>query len=366
MRGIWLKSRDNFRKFISLVLLGTFALSSSAFAGTFVGNGGEGVEIGQKIELRDLFSSGEVDHPYLGTDVDPTILRQINAVPFGFDVPLKILAAQLSAINRSVPGLGDYLVSAIKVYSWTPISLPLQPVSDPDDPVRLPPGAQLVQIANRFQTNIRISDVCWRKMNDIQRVALILHEAVFSLLKPMCGQASNGCFQPDYIARELTADLFSKKFLDRAPDLNYQTFAASMNIPKDRSLVPNTRPTRHWRVWLNDRRFELDVAGRDERQLQDFAQRICRQAVRTVKISPYSTMFLKSDLDRVPYRTLLQTYVVSLPHEPVRSQIGLSITTVEPTKWDHARQPLFIENARDLCLLILQTQARLAQSDNSH
>lgn len=168
------------RMFILLVCL---LVSPALLAGTFFGNSGDGVDDGVHLYVRDLFESGTATQPYFGTISDPRFERQFNLAHFQELRPL--MARKLSDLNRAYDGLGDLLLQAIAMYHWEFTDLPLELIPDIEQ-VKLPESVRRVQLANRLGGSILISRPSWSRLDLSNRVALILHEASYSLLVPTC------------------------------------------------------------------------------------------------------------------------------------------------------------------------------------
>ena len=149
-------------RFVFLFLL----LPLFAQAHTFIGNGGEGVEFQGSIYVRDLFAMEIHQSPYIGAKTDSR-LPIFHSIQFNY--PRELLARKLTDINQMAPGLGDFLMDALNIYSWTLEEFELRPITDTNDPIVLPPGAKLVQIANRLGNTIRIHRPSWERLTEIGR-----------------------------------------------------------------------------------------------------------------------------------------------------------------------------------------------------
>jgi hypothetical protein len=77
--------------------------------------------------------------------------------------------------------LAYYVLAAINYYQWTLVDVPLTTPIDRGSSVD--PGTPPVPLANRFQNGIRVQRQLWLKMDDANRVAMIIHEAFSSFLK---------------------------------------------------------------------------------------------------------------------------------------------------------------------------------------
>ncbi|MGE3261020.1 MAG: hypothetical protein AB7K68_04495 [Bacteriovoracia bacterium] len=225
-------------------------ISSVAFAGGsgFVGNGGDGVEIEGRLYVRDLVMLGIHESPFVGESTDPRlpVFPTSRAMPFSF--PRELLARKLTDLNRVAPGMGDFLLVSMKLYTWVLQDFPLTPINNPGDTVILPPGSKVVQIANRLGTTIRIHRESWNRLNDENKAALLIHEAVYSLVRPVREEGSK-FFQPARTAQEITGAFFSSSFLSKDPARAYEALSNVLAIP-----FP-MRTTVEWRqlpVWTID------------------------------------------------------------------------------------------------------------------
>ncbi|KYG64845.1 hypothetical protein AZI86_11625 [Bdellovibrio bacteriovorus] len=208
----------------------SFLFSSFAFANGFVGNAGSGIAINGAIFVQDLYSVSAHLNPYIGPSVD---LRLAGLKRFSFPVPEKLLLQKLTDLNKAVPRLGDVLILAMNEYDWILVDEELVLLNEGDDPVALPAGAERVQLANRLQGLIRINSHGWSKLDEANKVALLIHEAVYSLLTPNLIQGAQS-------ARHLTGQFFLMTFsgsnlakkIRETPDL------LGLNIPTSKASSP--------------------------------------------------------------------------------------------------------------------------------
>lgn len=191
-------------KIFILILL----VCSNSFANGFLGNPGKGVLVDDKVFLQDLYSLGIHENPHFGSE----ILPEFTHLPeLGFAYPENLLARKLTDIETAVPGLGQYILASMKVYDWFLIKEDLKTITDDTDPVALPPGALLIQLANRRDASIRINENNWVKMDDANKTALIIHEAVYSFVTPRRLRYGN-TEQPSEVAKEVTGRSFTSSF----------------------------------------------------------------------------------------------------------------------------------------------------------
>lgn len=197
-----------------VILVSLLGLLPMAEAHTFVGNGGQGVEYRGQLFVRDVFDpDGAV--PYLGESSDagieplPDLWSEIRGK---FPYPKALLARKLADLNQLRPGLGDYVLSALRLYRWH-LGSTIAPLPFDQDASELPPGAALVQLAVRSENNIWVDEAQWRRLTDEQQVVLLVHEAVYSLSKPKLGP--NGLrHQWAGPVRQLVRGLFLRESLE--------------------------------------------------------------------------------------------------------------------------------------------------------
>jgi|GEM_PF-4469788 len=293
-------------------------ISTNVFAGGFVGgNGGEGIDDHGRLYVRDLYSIGAHTSPWFGDAVDP----HLPPLPkFTFAYPRNLLARKLTDLNEGTPGLGDFLLMAIKQYTWTLVDAELNLADSLRDPVKIPPGIKIKHIAGRFGHSIRINKVNWMKLNDENKVALIIHEAVFSLLEPTADP--NGFFsQSSEVARELTGQFFIATFKGSGIAENLATHPSlyGLNVPAMTSLeivrkflrVALAHEDTNNRFRITERRF----ARKESAKLSDFWNEACEQNGNSMIVDAWLAM---PTISATSYRVASDTF-----------QIGLSISLTE-------------------------------------
>lgn len=204
----------SFRALMLIVLLGVFPFFAQAQF-VFVGNGGEGVQEGPHLFTRDLYEYDLHTSPYFGPFRDPRILRLLTAgAPLLLnDSQSDLLVRKLTDLEYMIPGLGQGLLKVLQFYHWrfVPHDLALSP-----DHVRSEiPEDRRVAIANRYMASIIVNETAFQSLDDGNKIALLLHEAVYALL-PIRRQKGNLGEQDVGMARLLTAELFTKDRLQSA------------------------------------------------------------------------------------------------------------------------------------------------------
>jgi hypothetical protein len=84
-------------------------------------------------------------------------------------------------------------------------------------------------IANRFVGTIRLHRPSWELLSEEHKVALLIHEALYSLLTPVCLDTKH-CFQPAYRARDIVAMAFTDP---KFSITKFSTLSSNLEIPSD-------------------------------------------------------------------------------------------------------------------------------------
>lgn len=198
----------------------------------FIGNGGQGYRIGGKLYVRDLVEAGIHLTPYVGAAFHPQETPEALQLLFPFPIPAETLSRKLQDLARVRSDLPWYLHQVFAHYRWLLVDQQLEETTEADpDMIHLPEGSERVQIANRFQLSMRISRSAWRELNDEQRAALLLHEAFYSITRPVLlkGHAT----QRSYPAREITGHLFLVPSASPLDDQVWQTVLADLTVPTE-------------------------------------------------------------------------------------------------------------------------------------
>lgn len=211
------------RKILGLIVIsGSLFTSSASWAQIFVGNGGDGFLVKDKVYLRD-FDYGSVSATgffgrwiysqprSIGLKVSPFVSDRL-VIPSSLEnvgLPQDTLARKLTDLSDNNKLMSLHLMKIINLYDWVFYDQPL-PLLEPNDPSLSPlKNAQRVQIAIRQGTKITISKFYWKKMSDVDKVGLILHEALFAFIKPQCLESdSRVCRQSVSYVRRFVANSF--------------------------------------------------------------------------------------------------------------------------------------------------------------
>jgi hypothetical protein len=177
-------------------------------AGHSHGNGGEGLQIENRIVLRDMVVNGQYQPPQFGPAVDPNIRQMSNLYVFeAIGVDTTLLLRKLTDIDANVPGLGIHIYAVLLSYKWELQDLLLW-LTDEEDVA--PAGVQRIPIAVRgfpFFRTISVARGTWHQLTPEDRVGLLIHEAVYALQYPNC--VKTYCRQDPEITRSMTRFLMT-------------------------------------------------------------------------------------------------------------------------------------------------------------
>lgn len=231
-----------------------------ASTGIFIGNGGDGVEVGNRLFVKDLFLAHAHENPYFGNEIDPGLPGLPDETTIEFGYPRELLARKLTDLNKALPGLGDYLLASMKVYHWKLQDLPLRKIVGPEQIVAYPAGLEQIQIANRFQFFIRIDRAAYARLDDANRVALLLHEAVFSLVRPF--PVSDGrAYQSVHVVRDLVGLFFQPEFFEMSEIQTQLRISPTLNIPYLVLPLSDLRKSPTWQISAADEMVGSDGFG---------------------------------------------------------------------------------------------------------
>lgn len=246
-------------KFVLLGFVLFTTLNSAMASSVFIGNGGEGYKISNKLYVRDLVENGVYEHPFFGGRHDSNFVDLINPDLLNqLQLDRDLLNQKMNDIESIFPGLSQLLLKVAGLYSWTLISDSLGLLPDDGQIIKVP-YQERVQIANRSLLSIRLQRSYWQQLDDKNKIALFIHEIVFSMLKPI-PQANQPSVlhQPARLARQITGDLFKGETFWSAPAQNSvkNLLKLALNL-NDEDLKPKTVITR----------ISLNFAGKREELL---------------------------------------------------------------------------------------------------
>lgn len=190
------------------IFLGVFLFNVSSFAGgSTVGNGGFGVWRGNKLELYDLVEAGVT--PQRSTIVGVRGFHpKIYEIARSLHVNEDLLEAKLQELDFVLPEFGTLMAEVIAFYEWEMRPRILTKTKDAC------PGC--TQIAVRSAQRIEVNGAAWRVMNQDHRIALLIHEAAFALMRTdRCSRQDDLLACDDVVfkdVRALVASMFAEPF----------------------------------------------------------------------------------------------------------------------------------------------------------
>jgi hypothetical protein len=209
---------------IALIFILTTLLANSALAGKEAGNGGNGLLIGGTPYVLDLVEAGVEKAPYFsqGT-IDPAIRSKIAVYLKQFPEIINPLSSKLTEVEAISPIMAWSLVEAFRFFNIRVVDDALVNIHDDDSVVDYDP-ANLVQLAIRRGASIFLSGKWWPQLKVEQKVALMVHEIIYSFqnvkeVRHFVGYKANG--EPHFEwsdgqessgARAITGFLFSPDF----------------------------------------------------------------------------------------------------------------------------------------------------------
>jgi hypothetical protein len=216
----------------------------SAFANKEAGNGGDAIQIGNKLYLLDLVEAGVEENPQIDLTAQPSeeLSKRVNqALPQGF--PKTLVAKKLAEIERINPMMARILLKAIEVYQWKLVNSALIDIADENTELKIPKN-KLFQLAIRKSASILVDRALWQKIDDGNKTALVFHEVLYALDKPrnsdlFIAYGYPAQYQSSEKAREINGYLFSElsshgqEGLERFSDFSHITSTYSGGIFED-------------------------------------------------------------------------------------------------------------------------------------
>jgi hypothetical protein len=207
--------------FLTSLVFSTLLLGTSAFAGNEKGNGGDGLWLDGKLYSLDLVEAGVEVNPYFDNTIpmNEVILDRLTKKLDSKVYPVKLLAAKLSEISSVHTKLAIIILKSIEMYQWRLVNSSLMDVQD-ENSILAYPSADLVQLATRKLTTISIDRSLWAKLDDANKVALVIHEMMYALDVPVhelnpykTGEYLNYWSQSSPSARQLTGYFFTQDLI---------------------------------------------------------------------------------------------------------------------------------------------------------
>ncbi len=204
-----------------LAALSGFVLMPIAFAGHSVGNGADAVLRGEEALLLDFVEAGIEDSAVSGEFFFPQpkheayVRSELRRIFMGAPVTettLELTAQKLCAVE---PVAAYSLLIALGSYRWSWTGESLGDVIDEDLLISVP-RERLRQAAIRRNHSILIQKSLWERMPAIHQAGLLIHEAIYSLIRPVLTGVRSGDVQywkqESPLVRQIVADLFSPHF----------------------------------------------------------------------------------------------------------------------------------------------------------
>lgn len=217
-------------KVLFVLLLPSLALSIPIA----IGSGVEAYKINNTYYVRDLLEVGAHLQPHFNCRRVLKTKTDLRRIKF-LEIDSELLGRKLCDLETVVPGLAKIYASTINFHSWSLIETPLTLQND-DPPVIKFKMAERLQASERTLYSIRLQSQIWKQLSAQHRIALLFHEATFSLLKYMCtNEPACTRYKPSpHLAREITGGLFSES-----------TYASVVEMKKLNSLIHSALYTGH-------------------------------------------------------------------------------------------------------------------------
>ncbi|MBX3041986.1 MAG: hypothetical protein KF789_14865 [Bdellovibrionaceae bacterium] len=222
--------------FLALLFFPLSLLAAPLFNSTLVGNGGEGILTDDsRLYTRDLFELSLHENPAFGSESDPHLRAKLQIWnPLALSRQQQsLLLRKLTDIKKAFPPLAFGLVSVLQHYQWSYTDMPLVLLED-ESRLQIPTEKR-VSIANRYLSSILIQRAEFEKLDDANKVALILHEAIYALVLPQKVAPSLEIeIQSAAFTRQVTALLFSTNLDAESlkPFLEFLSFAKTSSTAK--------------------------------------------------------------------------------------------------------------------------------------
>lgn len=196
------------------MLTGIYVILFSAlsFASTqVVGNGGDGFRDNGKIYSFDLFEHHMHRNAALSSEEpNPLHLARIRkSIPILSPELAWLLGAKLQQAYLISPSFALSILKAIEFYRWEFSSSRLPDIDDENLGKNQQYKNKLVQLAVRSHYTITIDEVYFSSMDDVNKIALLFHEAAHAIIKPQTDDSGNFDYQDAKQVRAIIAELFS-------------------------------------------------------------------------------------------------------------------------------------------------------------
>lgn len=146
-----------------------------------VGNGGNGVFIDNQFYLLDLVEADSHKKPFIKDSGSSYFYNRLKFALSEFQDPALVLltAKKITELGNLDLHYTEALLRAIEAVRWNLVDYPLTLI-----PVFTPVAADLYQIAIRTSDNILIDRRLWNLLTPENRMALLIHEANYIIIRP--------------------------------------------------------------------------------------------------------------------------------------------------------------------------------------
>lgn len=200
--------KSHLKYLLYLFLLPTYSQASTLF----IGNGGEVLKSQNGVFLRDLVESNSHLEPYFHcTGASFTINTDTLAYLQHLQIDLQLFYNKLCDLDHIVPQLSLIFSEAFQKYSWVFIKENLGLLPEDEQIIPLT-QFERIQVANRTLNSIFIQEPTWQQLNPKNKIALVFHEVIFSLLRPECTNTEcSQLKQSSRVTRQIIGQLFLKQ-----------------------------------------------------------------------------------------------------------------------------------------------------------
>lgn len=274
-----------------VIFFSTMSLTSHSST-FFIGNGGEVVKIGKHFYLRDLVESNIHHSPYFNcsSQKGDDATKIYSAIIEELSLNKELLSLKLCNLAEIRPEFSEVFTEAINQFSWVLVDEELGGLELQEDIFKFPKDSKKT-LANRTLNQIRIQRQIWNTLNPENKIALVFHEVIYSLLKPEC--ADTLCHrqqQSPRIARELTSLLFMKEsFSPNRRLLIEKQLLRLLNIQL--SSTPAAAEALSISLLIDDQRADYVKKSIEDSQTL-FLQKVCMMAFKNQKPGQNRTLSL--------------------------------------------------------------------------
>lgn len=297
---------------------------SFAVGGTSVGNGGFGVWKNGSFQLFDL---AEADVTPKRSHINDALLHpKLKDIAQKLQIEEALLASKTAELNQLIPGFGILIAEVISFYEWK---------IEPQISNHTRDACQgCIQIAIRSARAVVVNWEVWQIMNQDQRIALMIHEAAFALMRTgRCRSpgAIVACEEADFKAvRGLVAQLFD------GPTKNKNTAMQAIDLIRKTLKIGHpslmcTSPYAAQYERADGKVVELESVIRPEaRQIERFAEAVC-DSLGTNEVVQLTILRMPWKLESVPRFTIYgQQYFLELLNRSIlKSETFLSSNNFE-------------------------------------